>query len=441
MLVHRSTKRGVFAVALATVAALAVSALPAQAFSPKSEVGVTATTIKLGITVPLTGAAAPGYNKVPYGMKAYFDYVNDNGGVNGRKIQLVIKDDGYSPILAKSVTNDLILKDKVFALVGTLGTANNEATTKFVNDKKVPRLFVNTGFSGFANMKKYPTSFALFPSYYMEAKAIGSYLADNAPTKKVALIYQDDDFGADALAGFAQVGTKFVAKIPYASGSQADPTVVGKWITGIVASGADTVVLFGVSSATAAALGGAYKAGLAGKVQWILGSVGSDPTTIKLVAPTALPLLNGAIGASFLPSPADATDEYVKQFQDINAKYNKGATFDNNVLVGMSAGMLTVQALRAAGSKLTRAGLIAAIESKGSTFASPGLAPLNYSKTSHVGYNGYWFGKLAADGSQTPIGGTADNKYVLYTTDSSSGAVVKSTFKRAAMPAKGLPTN
>ena len=163
MLVQRSTKRGVVAVAIAAVAALAVTALPAQAFSPRSEVGVTGSTIKLGTTVPLTGAAAPGYNKVPYGMKAYFDYVNDNGGVNGRKIQLVIKDDGYSPILAKSVTNDLILKDKVFALVGTLGTANNEATTKLVNDKKIPRLFISAGYSGFSDLKKFPTTYPLFP--------------------------------------------------------------------------------------------------------------------------------------------------------------------------------------------------------------------------------------------------------------------------------------
>jgi len=372
-------------------------------------------------------------------MKAYFDYVNDNGGVNGRKIQLVIKDDQYSPILAKSVTNDLILKDKVFALVGTLGTANNEATTKFVNDKGVPRLFVNTGFSGFANTKKYPTTYPLFPSYFMEAKAIGGYLADKFAGKKVALIYQDDDFGIDALAGFTQAGTTFVAKIPYASGSQADPTVVGKWITGIVASGADTAVVFGVSTATAAALGGAYKAGLAGKIQWILGSVGADPTTIKTLVPAALPLLNGAIAASFLPAAGDTNDEYVKQFQEINAKYNKGVTFDTNVLVGMNAGMLTVQALRAAGSNLTRAKLMAALSTSGSKFASAGFAPLGWSKTSHVGYNGYWFGRLAADGSQTPVDGAG--KYVLYTTDSSTGAVVKSAITRPAMPAKGLPTN
>ena len=150
----------------------------------------------------MTGAAAPGYNKIPGAMKAYFDYVNANGGVNSRKIQLVVKDDGYSPATSVAATNDLILKDKVMALVGTLGTANNEATTRFVNSHKVPRLFVNTGFSGFTDKKKYPTTFPLFPSYAIEAKAMGKYLADNFADKKVALIYQDDDFGLDALAGF-----------------------------------------------------------------------------------------------------------------------------------------------------------------------------------------------------------------------------------------------
>ena len=438
MLVQRSTKRGAFAVAIAAVAALAVSALPAQAFTPHMETGVSATTIKLGVTVPLTGSAAPGYNKVPYGMKAYFDYVNDNGGVNGRKIQLVIKDDGYSPTLAKAATNDLILKDKVFALVGTLGTANNEATTKFVNDKKVPRLFVNTGFSGFADAKKYPTTYPLFPAYQMEAKVMGQYLADNFADKKVALIYQDDDFGVDALAGFKTAGTKFVAQIPYASGSQADPTVVGKWITSIVSSGAQVAVMFGVSSATAAALGGAYKAGLAGKVQWILGSVGADPTTIKTIAPTALPLLGGSIALSFLPSPSDSADEYVKQFMDINTKYNKGAVFDNNVLVGMNAGMLTVEALRAAGKNPTRASLQAAIAASGSTWASAGFSALNYSKSSRVGYNGYWFGKLNAKGELKPATGTTP---VVYTTDSGAGDIVKSDYKRLPIPAKGIPNN
>jgi len=434
MFASRRTKGGIFATAAVAVAALVTSALPAHA-----ETGVTSSTIKLGITVPLTGAAAPGYNKIPGAMKAYFDYVNANGGVNGRKIQLIVKDDGYSPATTLSVTNDLILKDKVFALVGTLGTANNEATTRLVNSHSVPRLFINTGFSGFADMKKYPTTFPLFPSYATEAKVMGKYLADNFAGHKVALIYQDDDFGADAIKGFATAGTNFVAKIPYSALSQVDPSTGPKWITALVAAQADTVIMFGVTSATAVLAGGIYKAGLLGKVQMILGSVGSDGTTLKgLLGPLA-PALAGTIAASFLPSPSDATDEYITQFKSINAQYNAGAVFDNNILVGMNTAMMTVQALRAAGASPTRASLIKAIETKGSTWASAAFSPILYSAKSHVGYTGYWFGKLGVDGNAVSVDGPG--KYTLYTTDSGSGPVVKAAAARPAMPAKGLPTN
>jgi len=439
MLVHRRTKRGKLAITLVATAALALNVLPAHAINLYKADGVSSSTITLGITSPLTGAAAPGYNKVPSAMQAYFNYVNDNGGVNGRKIKLIVKDDAYNPVLAKSVTNDLVLQSKVLALVGTLGTANNEATTRFVNDHGVPRLFVNTGYSGFADSKKYPTTYPLLPSYVMEAKIMGQYIKENFAGKSVAIIYQDDDFGGDALKGFATAGTTFAAKIPYSALSQADPSVVGKWITSIVGAGADTVVMFGVTSATGALAGGLYKAGLIGKVQMILGSVGSDGTTLKgLLGPLA-PALAGSVAASFLPSPSDATDEYVNLFKEVNTKYNAGAAFDNNVLVGMNTAMLTVEALRAAGQSPTRASLIKAISAKGSTWASAAFSPILYSAKSHVGYTGYWFGKLGLDGNAVSVDGPG--KYTLYTTDSGSAPVVKAAAVRPAMPAKGLPNN
>jgi hypothetical protein len=197
--------------------------------------------------------------------------------------------------------------------------------------------------------------------------------------------------------------------------------------------------MFGVTSATGALAGGLYKAGLIGKVQMILGSVGSDGTTLKgLLGPLA-PALAGSIAASFLPSPSDATDEYVNLFKSVNTQYNAGATFDNNVLVGMNSAMLTVQALRAAGANPTRASLIKAIEAKGSTFASAAFSSISYSAKSHVGYSGYWFGKLGTDGNAVSVDGAG--KYTLYSTDSGTAPVVKSAPARTAMPAKGLPTN
>jgi hypothetical protein len=145
-------------------------------------------------------------------------------------------------------------------------------------------------------------------------------------------------------------------------------------------------------------------------------------------------LLTGAKGFSFAPAPTDTTDEYIKLFQSIYAAAQPTQTFDNNVVAGMSNAFLAVQALKAAGANLTRKGLIQTIETKGSTFANPFLTPLGYSTTSHIGAQGYWVGTYGPTGALTPDGG----KYTVYTTDSGSGPVVLSTYKRPAMPAKGL---
>lgn len=428
-------KRSLVAAATLATVALTVTTLPAQAFSPRSEVGISASTIKLGISSALTGSAAPGYNKVPGAMSAYFNYVNDNGGVFGRKITLVSKDDAYLPTLAVAKTNDLVLKDKVFAIVGALGAANNKAVASSVNlgRRGIPSLFINTGYSAFADKAKYPTTYPILPSYIVEAKVMSQYIKDTYAGKKLGLIYQDDDFGSDALAGFKAAGVKFDIAIPYASGSQSAASGA-TWVGKLKAAGAEVVVVFGVTSATGVAL--AASSALSYKAQWILGSVGGDATTLKALGVPAA-ILTGAEGASFLPSPGDATDEYVKQFQEINAKYNPGVVFDNNVLLSMNTAMLTVQALRAAGKNPTRAGLMAALEANGSTFASASFSPILYSSSSHVGYTGYWIGKYNSSGVMLPDGG----KYTLYTTDSGAGAVNKVAIKRPAMPAKGLPNN
>jgi ABC-type branched-subunit amino acid transport system substrate-binding protein len=424
-------KKGLAAAsAVIAVAGLALTSVPAQA----SEPGVTANSVKLGITVPMTGIAAPGYSKVAPAAKAYFDYVNANGGINGRKIQLVIEDDRYLPQEAVIKTNKLILRDKVFAIVGALGTANNLAVNSKVRlgARGVPSLFVNTGFSGFADKRKYPTLFPLFSTYAMEAKIMGNYIKENFAGKKIGLIVQNDDFGVDALKGFAAAGVKFDETIKYVSGTQSPATAL-TWVQKLVAAKIEVVYLFGVTTATAAAVGVAAQAGY--KPQWIFGSVGADATTIQTATTVPVALLNGAISASFMPDAADTTDEYVKFFREVNTQYNKGVTFDNNVLAGMNGAMMVANAIKAAGPNLTRKGLMAAIESKGATFPSAGLVPLAYSSTSRVGYTGYWIGKYNATGSLLPI----EAKNVVYTTDSGNGPVVKTISKRPALPPKGLP--
>jgi ABC-type branched-subunit amino acid transport system substrate-binding protein len=415
--------------AVLAIVGLVATAIPAQA----KEVGVSSTEIKLGMTLPLTGTASLGYNKIPGAAKAYFDYLNANGGINGRKVTLVVKDDRYVPTEAVAKTNELILKDKVMALLAPLGTANVKAVASSVNPGRrgIPVLFVNTGFSGFADKKKYPTTYTVLPSYIMEAKIMGQYIKENFAGKKIGLLYQDDDFGTDALAGFKTAGVNFAVRVPYASGSQSATAAAG-WITRFKAAEVDVVILFGVSSATSAMLGTAAQLRYA--PQWMLGSVGGDATTIRA---TGVPpaVLNGAIGFSPVPATTDMKDEYVKFFSDIYAKAVPGSPFDLNVLLGMNTAFMTAQALKAAGPSPTRKSLINAINTKGATFANSALVPAGYSRTSQVGLTGYWVGKYSATGDLAPIGGS----YVAYTTDSGSGAVVKSTYKRPAMPAKGLP--
>jgi ABC-type branched-subunit amino acid transport system substrate-binding protein len=415
--------------AVLAIVGLAATALPAQA----SEVGVSSTEIKLGMTLPMTGTASLGYNKIPGAAKAYFDYLNANGGINGRKVTLVVKDDRYVPTEAVAKTNELILKDKVMALLAPLGTANVKAVASSVNPGRrgIPVLFVNTGFSGFADKKKYPTTYTVLPSYIMEAKIMGQYIKENFAGKKIGLLYQDDDFGTDALAGFKTAGVNFAVRVPYASGSQSATAAAG-WITRFKAAEVDVVILFGVSSATSAMLGTAAQLRYA--PQWMLGSVGGDATTIRA---TGVPpaVLNGAIGFSPVPATTDMKDEYVKFFSDIYAKAVPGSPFDLNVLLGMNTAFMTAQALKAAGPSPTRKSLINAINTRGATFANSALVPAGYSRTSQVGLTGYWVGKYSATGDLAPIGGS----YVAYTTDSGSGAVVKSTYVRPAMPAKGLP--
>jgi branched-chain amino acid transport system substrate-binding protein len=438
MIRNTRTKRVSLASALIAAGAMVLSTVPAQA---AETTGVTATTIKLGISSPKTGSAGLVYGKVPGAMKAYFDYINANGGVNGRKISLVSYDDKYVPTLAATQTTKLVLDDKVFALVGALGTATHSKayTAAALAKNNVPDLFVNTGFSGFANKTKYPTAFMVLPSYAMEAKIMAKFIKDNPTLAPQAsfLIAQDDEFGIDGVGGFKTAGHTFAAAPTlYPQGALSAALAEGALTKLSAVPGKPVLVLFGTTDSTATILKAAEKLALTTKFTFIAGSVGGDANTLLALGVKST-TVDGLIAASFFPDAKDATDQYVSEFMKINTKYNKGVTFDNTVLQGMNSAMLTVQALRAAGKNLTRTGLMKAIETKGASFASAGLAPLNYSATSRVGYNGYWFGQLNAKGELKPFGG----KVSLYTTDSGSGAVTASTYVRKTIPKNGIPNN
>ena len=432
-------------VASALVGSLAISSVSASA---AGDPGVSDTEIVLGMQLPQTGAASPGYNKVDDAARAYFDYVNSKGGVNGRKIKLVVKDDTYKAGLTITSASKLINEDKIFAFFGSVGTQTHVSVIKDINRRKIPDLFVNSGYSGFyTDPKKYPTSFGGLGTYTVEAKILGKYLKEKYSDKKIGILYQSDDFGRNALAGFAAAGLKFEAKKTAASfvaGTQGS-LGLGTQIGQLKANGVEIVIIAAVSSATAVAY--ATAGALAYKpAKWAVISVGADATTFQTILgakgvplATSAAMLAGTISASHAPAAGDAEDDFVKAFKKINDDFNKatgaGKVWDNNIMQGMNIAYLATQALMGVGKDLTRAKLISYLENNGSKLSSAAFAPLGYSKSTHEAFTGFWLGEYDAATVLKPL----DGKRVVYTTDSGSGAVTVSNYKRPAIAADALP--
>jgi ABC-type branched-subunit amino acid transport system substrate-binding protein len=430
-------------VASALVGSLVMNGVSASA---ASDPGISSTEIVLGMQLPQTGAASPGYNKVDDAARAYFDYVNSKGGVNGRSIKLVVKDDTYKAGVTINTAKQLINDDKIFAFFGSVGTQTHLSVVKDINRRGIPDLFVNSGFSGlYTDPKKYPNTFGGLGTYIVEAKILGKYLKEKYSDKKIGLLYQSDDFGRNTLAGLTAAGLKFekdktsVSFIAGTQGSIGLATQLGK----LKANGVEIVIIGAVSSATAVAY--ATAGALAYKpTKWAVISVGADATTFqtilgsKGVAPAmSAAMLAGTISASHAPAPGDAEDEYVKAFKKINDDFNKGPdkVWDNNVLQGMNIAYLATSALMGVGKDLTRANLVSYLKTNGSKLSSAAFSPLGYSATTHEAFTGFWLGEYDAKTLLSPL----DGKRVVYTTDSGSGAVTVSTYKRPAIAADALP--
>jgi ABC-type branched-subunit amino acid transport system substrate-binding protein len=218
---------------------------------------------------------------------------------------------------------------------------------------------------------------------------------------------------------------------------------LGTQIGQLKANGVDIVIIAAVSSATAVAY--ATASALAYKpTKWAVISVGADATTFQTIlgskgvpAATSAAMLAGTISASHAPAPGDATDEYVTAFKKINEDFNKGVDkrWDNNIMQGMNIAYLATSALMGVGKDLTRAKLIAYLENNGSKLSSAAFAPLGYSKSTHEAFTGFWLGEYDATTLLAPI----DGKRVVYTTDSGTGAVTVSNYKRPAIAADALP--
>lgn len=385
--------------------------------------GVTDTEILVGTHMPLTGPAAAGYSKIAPATKAYFDYVNANGGVNGRKITYKIMDDTYNPATTQQVVRELVLQDKVFAILNGLGTPTHTGVLDFLKTNRVPDLFVASGSRSWDQPDKYPGTFGFNPDYTVEGKILATHVKETMAGKKVCFLGQDDDFGRDSLAGIEKILGPVAAKQTYVT---SNPNV-GPQMGALKQAGCQVVMLATVPGFTALSIGTAAKIGF--KPQFVVSNVGSDPTTLAKSLGAAAPLLEGVVAAGYLPLNTDEANPWIQLYKKVNSQYNGNAEFDNNIVYGMSVGYLFVQTLQAAGKDLTRENLIEAVQKGG--FVGPGLTPLRYAKDDHSGYGGEQLTKIS--GGKATYFGTA------YQTDENDGPVEAYTTAPAAPPANGIP--
>lgn len=376
--------------------------------SKASAPGVTADSVTIGAHYPLTGPAAPGYSEIGPAAEAMYQWINDNGGINGRKITLKYKDDGYNPANTVDVVKQLVLQDKVFAIVGGLGTPTHSKVVDYLNQNRVPDLFVASGAQLWDQPKKYPYTTGWQPDYLIEGKILGAYIKQKFAGKKIGYLYQNDDFGQDGVKGLdSQIDpASVVSKQPYETSQLSQPTGIAPQLSALKAKGAQVVVSFSIPAATAVALLTNAKIGYA--PQMVVTNVGSDPTTLTglLTAfskgAAGAKLLNGIVSDTYMPLTSDTADPWIALYKKVHDKYIPKLPFDGNVEYGMSQAVTFAQVLEGAGKNPTRKSLMDSLEKGG--FKGPGVVPFRFSKDSHAGFTGVRLMKLDGAGGATFIG-------------------------------------
>jgi branched-chain amino acid transport system substrate-binding protein len=429
------TKRGSYrAWAAAAVCALAVALAAGCGSSSSSNApGVSATSITFGTHQPLTGPAAPGYSEIAPAAAAYFKYLNAQGGVNGRKISLIIKDDAYNPTQTVNVVHQLVLQNNVFGIFDGLGTPTHTKVVGFLNSSKVPDMFVASGCPCWDNGGSQPYTYGWQPNYTIEGKILGQYIKQHFAGKKIGIFYQDDDFGNGGLTGIKDEvsASQIVSSQPYQPGG----TNVAPQISALKAAGAEVLVDFTVPIYTA--LGQLTSFTLGYKPQLVVSNVGIDPTTVGGLLKTfskgkaGTELIEGAVTDGYLPSAADTSNPWVALFKKIHDQYDASAPFDGNTEYGMASAYTLAQSLQLAGKSLTRQGLIKALNEKGSQLTGPGLVPFRYSASDHGGYGGTEMGQVRG-GKIVLFGGP------LVTDPSSSGAITPYNTAQPSPPSSGV---
>ena len=366
---------------LLIVAALAASSAVVMTAGATSSAtpGVTAKSILIEGTYPLSGPAS-GYAPIPAGMAAYFSYVNAHGGVNGRQINFKYADDGYNPANTVQLTHKFVEQDHAFAIVGGLGTEPQTAVRQYLNDNKVPQLFVATGATTFdRDWSIYPWTIGWQPDYEAEGSIYGKYIVKNLPNAKLGILYQNDDYGNDYLRGLkagltAQHAPQIVATAPYDL-STSPPAAQ---VAALKAAGADTFIIFATPTPTIQAYVIATKLGWT-PAHVITNSVSATDTFLTLATKSGSTITNGTLTVNYLLDPSNPIYNKtpgMKLYRSIMAKYDpKGNANDSLNLYGVAKAWNVVQVLQAAGKNLTRAGLMKAARNMNYSAATKNADP------------------------------------------------------------------
>jgi branched-chain amino acid transport system substrate-binding protein len=350
------------------------AAAPERAAAPSATPGVTSKKIVLGGTFPLSGPASL-YAPIPRGMAAYFSYINSRRskvdgkrGVYGRQIVWKYYDDQYNPAQTVQLTNRLILQDKIFANVGSLGTEHNQAIRPLLNSRKIPHILVSTGASFWGTQRKeFPWTTGWQPDYVSEGKVYGRWILQNAPNAKIAVFYQNDDYGKDYLNGLKQgLGARQNLIVSEQSYEVTDATYTSQ-IVRQRASGADTWVLLTTPTPTVRAIATARA------LNWrpseiVINSVAATDSVMSAARERAgAAFVNGAVSTAYLKNPTNPKyrrDSAVRQYNQLMGKYgpsgaNRADTF---YYYGFAKAYDVVKLLYAAGKNPTRESLMRATQ-------------------------------------------------------------------------------
>lgn len=340
-----------FAMSIAMLAAFAGASVAAE--TP----GISESEIKIGATFPFSGPASP-LSNTGKGLIAYVKSINDRGGINGRKINLITYDDAYTPPKSVEQTRKLIESDEVAFLFGPLGTPGIAATIKYVNAKKVPHLFVVSGVSKFTNFAEYPMTTTGLPSYNTEGKIYAKYIAQTAPDAKIAILYQNDDLGRDFVGAFKEtLKGDFDKKVIASSYEVTEPTIESHVVT-LKASGAQAFLIAGTPKFAAQAIKKASEIGWTPLT--IINYVSSSVSAT--IVPAGADKAVGVVAATITKDPTDKKwddDPGMKWYRAHFEKYLAGADIaDNNYLFGTQQGQILEQVLKQCGDDLSRENIV-----------------------------------------------------------------------------------